>query len=275
MTTNHWNVQENLDHANFDREFYEDLNRGRPGFKLKRSIAIGPRSGKAFVVKAGEIFRIVETEGPQICDLWLFNRKNPKEHFWSNYTMVLEGVYLKQYGRLWSNMPWFRPMATFMEETVRSRGGFPHIISFGSHCTSELWELHSGIKGLNSCHINGLNAIAPFGLKEENLHDNLNVHMKVEINPNDGQVSVSKSDCVRGDYAEFFAELDLLAAVSACPLGDGSYPNSMPEKMIVGPLEIEIYSTGIRPKTFPKWYNWRTNKPRIKKEDSIELKANT
>lgn len=174
--------------------------------------------------------------------------------------MVLEGVYLKRFARLWSNMPWFRPMATFMEESVRSRGGFPHIISFGSHCTSELWELHSGQKGLNSCHINGLKAIEPFGLKEEDLHDNLNVHMKVTIDPFDGQVSVAKSDCAAGDYAEFFAEMDLLLAVSTCPLGDGNNPNSMPEKMIVSPLGIEIYETGTKPKVFPKWYNWRKKK---------------
>jgi uncharacterized protein YcgI (DUF1989 family) len=260
MSCGNWNVQENLNHANFDQGFYEELYRRRPEFKLKKEITVPARSGKGFVVKAGEAFRIVEVEGPQICDLWLFNRKNPKEHFWSNYTMVLEGVYLKRFGRLWSNMPWFRPMATFLEETVRSRGGFPHIISFGSHCTSELWQLHSGIKGLNACHINGLNAIKPFGLTEEDLHDNLNVHMKVKIDPNDGQVSVSKLDCVKGDYAEFYAEMDMLLAVSTCPLGEGSYPNSMPEKMIVLPVGIEIYETGIKPRKFPKWYNWRMKK---------------
>jgi uncharacterized protein len=262
-----WNVQENLDHANFDRDFYLNLYNKHSEFKLRRSIHCKEKSGKAFQVKTGEAFRIIQTEGPQICDLWLFNSENPNEHFWSNYTMVLEGVYLKPFGRLWSNMPWFRPMATLTEETIRSRGGFPHIISFGSHCTSELWQLHSGIKGLNSCHINGLKAIQPFGLKEKDLHDNLNVHMKVKIDPNDGQVSVSGSDCTKGDYAEFFAEMDLLLAISTCPLGDGSFPNSMPEKMIVRSLDVEIYSTGIKPHKFPKWYDWRKNRKSIRKNN--------
>ncbi len=253
---------------NFDREFYENLFRSRSEFQLKKKIHCGPHSGKVFRVRAGEIFRIVETEGPQICDLWIFNAENPKEHFWSNYTMVIEGVYLRPFGRLWSNMPWFRPMATLMDETVRSRGEFPHIISFGSHCTSELWELHSGIQGLNACHINGLKAIRPFGLKESDLHDNLNVHMKVKIDPNDGQVSVARSDCQKGDYAEFFAEMDLLLAMSTCPLGDGSYPNSMPEKMVVRSLEAEIYSTGVKPPIFPQWYNWRRKSANIQLQGS-------
>jgi uncharacterized protein len=267
-----WNVQENLGHANFDRVFYEDLFGNRSKFQLKRKVRCNPHSGKAFRVRAGEVFRIVEIEGPQICDLWLFNAENPKEHFWSNYTMVLEGVYLKPFGRLWSNMPWFRPMATLTEETIRSRGGFPHIISFGSHCTSELWEMHTGIRGLNACHINGLHAIRQFGLKESDLHDNLNVHMNVKIDPK-GQVLVAKSDCVKSDYAEFFAEMDLLLAISTCPLGDGSYPNSLPEKMVVRPLEAEIYSTGIKPQKFPAWYNWRKKSARIKFQGPI-LKNN-
>ena len=252
-----WNVEENLHHGLIDREFYSEIIDRRDRHRLRETIVVPARSGKGFVVKAGERFRVVETERPQIGDLWFFNKQDPKEHFWSNYTMVLEGAYLKKLGRLWSNMPRFRPMATLLEESIVERGGPPHNFSFGSHCTSELWELHSGVKGHDSCHIHGLQAITPFGLTEEYLHDNLNIHMRCVVNSKTGAISVPKTLCRKGDYIEFFAELDLLLALSTCPLGDGRFPNSMPDKMVVSPLTIEIYETGVKPKPFPKWYDWR------------------
>jgi uncharacterized protein YcgI (DUF1989 family) len=87
-----WDVQENLDHANFDPNFYNTLYENSTNIKLRKKIRIEPRAGKATLIKAGDTFRIVELEGAQIADLWLFNRQNPAEHFWSNYTMVLEGM---------------------------------------------------------------------------------------------------------------------------------------------------------------------------------------
>lgn len=239
-----------------DENFYSKLIAKRPQFELKERFRIQPESGRAFVIKKGQSFRVVEAEGPQIGDVWFYSRDNPSEHFWSNYTMVIEGVHMKKLSRLWSEMPEFRPMATVLEETVTSRGVRPHNIALGSHCTTESWELLSGLKDHNSCYMNGLGAIEKFGLGEKDLHDNLNVHMNVKIDEN-GIVSVDNTECEKGDYIEFYAEIDLLAAVSVCPLGDGSFLKSSPNKIVVRPLEIEIYNTGIEPLPFPKWSDWR------------------
>ena len=126
---------------------------------------------------------------------------------------------MKKFSRLWSEMPEFRPMATVLEETVSSRGGHPHNIALGSHCTTESWELLSGLKEHNSCYMNGLQAITPFGLGEGDLHDNLNVHMKVMIDGKTGTVSVDKTECEKGDYIEFYAELDFSRGSFSVPPG--------------------------------------------------------
>ncbi len=169
--------------------------------------------------------------------------------------MVLEGVHMKKLSRLWSTMPKFRPMATVLEETVSSRGSPPHNIALGSFCTTESWELFTGMKGHNSCYMNGLQAIEPFGLSEYDLHDNLNVHMYVKIDGNTGDVSVEKTQCEKGDYIEFYAEIDLLVVLSVCPEGDGSSLRS--GEITVRPLEVEVYDTYVEPKPFPEWSDWR------------------
>jgi uncharacterized protein len=241
----------------FDENFYEGLVAKRPTFELREKFVILPENGKGFIVKKGQAFRIVEADGPQIGDVWFYNRFNPKEHFWSNYTMVLEGVHMKKLSRLWSAMPRFRPMATILEETVSSRGNPPHNIALGSYCTTEGWELFTGMKGHNSCYMNGLQAIEPFGLSEEDLHDNLNVHMNVKIDGNTGEVSVDKTQCEKGDYIEFYAEIDLLVALSVCPEGDGSFLKTMSGEITLRPLEVEIYETHVEPKLFHEWTDWK------------------
>ena len=171
--------------------------------------------------------------------------------------MVLEGVHMKKLSRLWSAMPRFRPMATILEETVSSRGNPPHNIALGSYCTTEGWELFTGMKGHNSCYMNGLQAIEPFGLSEEDSHDNLNVHMNVKIDGNTGEVSVDKTQCEKGDYIEFYAEIDLLVALSVCPEGDGSFLKTMSGEITLRPLEVEIYETHVEPKLFHEWTDWK------------------
>lgn len=250
----------------FDEKFYKELLTTRSQFNLREKFLVPPESGKGFVVEKGRAFRIVEAEGPQIGDVWFYNRNNPKEHFWSQYTMVLEGIHLKRLSRLWSTVPKFRPMATVLEETISSRGGRPHNIALGSYCTTEGWELFTGVKGHNSCYMNWLQAVEPFGLTEGDIHDNLNVHMNVSIDGKTGNVSVSKTECEKGDYIEFYAEIDLLVAISVCPEGDGSFLETMSGEIELQPLQVEIYETNMEPKPFPEWADWkssfRDNSPR-------------
>jgi len=223
---------------------YHQLSVNKDQYKKISHEHIPAKSGKAFHVKQGQTFRIIQIEGPQIGDVWLFNKDNPKEHFMGHTTFLYEGAYLSQYSQLWSCMPHVRPMATVVEEHSGNQtlpDDFHHHVVLGGHCTEAQWEMLSGIKGHNSCHKNGIDAVAPFGLTEEDIiHDNFMVFQPSFILP-DGSGDSINTRSEPGDYIEFYAEMDLIVAISACPVGDYSVPMSEPDKITTRPLAFEIY----------------------------------
>jgi uncharacterized protein len=173
--------------------------------------------------------------------------------------MAADACFIHQYTQLWSDVPWFRPMVTCLEDTVVttcSDGVFHHHF-VGTHCSPETQQMRFGVTGLNACRLNLLRAIEPFGLGEKDLHDNVTVHQKTRLDPKTGRIYVAPSDGKPGDYVEFYAEMDLLVAVSVCPLGDGLANPTVHAEHAVRPLRVEIYDTGIAPKSFPAWTDWR------------------
>lgn len=78
--------------------------------------SISACSGKEFSVDKGQVFRIVQIEGPQIGDLWYLNRDDTSEHFLGHTTFLHEGAYPGQFSQFRSCMPQVRPMATMLLE---------------------------------------------------------------------------------------------------------------------------------------------------------------
>jgi uncharacterized protein YcgI (DUF1989 family) len=87
--------------------------------------------------------------------------------------------------------------------------------------------------------------------------ENINIHQKARIDPIDGRMYFTATDSGPGDYIEFFAELDLILAISACPDGGVGTATPLPGEVEVRPLQIEIYDTELSPQTFPTWTDWR------------------
>jgi uncharacterized protein YcgI (DUF1989 family) len=69
------------------------------------------------------------------------------------------------------------------------------------------------------CHSNLTRAIIPHGLTEFDVHDVLNVFQVTGLN-HEGKYFMEASPAVPGSFIEFFAEMDLLCALSTCPGGD-------------------------------------------------------
>ncbi|MFQ5874724.1 MAG: DUF1989 domain-containing protein [Dehalococcoidia bacterium] len=245
--------------AQLDKDFYNRLRAAKPQYELLDRFVVPPFEGRGFRVSKGQTFRVIEEEGVQIGDVSFWNAHNPKESFSIKRTWALEGWFVQVYTRLWSDVPWLRPMATCIEETVvtdPSDSDFHHFW-MGGCCATEWTEMRVGIPGLNSCYVNFLQAIEPFGLKEEDIHDALGLFQKMCLNPKDGKLSAALSESKRGDYIEFYAELDLLVAVTFCPNGDNMRYYSIPGKDVVFPLGVEVYETGIQPGEFLTWTDWR------------------
>ena len=207
------------------------------------------RSAACFVVPEGHFFRITSIEGPQVGDLNLWNSDNLNERFYSGKTRALHGSHITVGERMWSGFPALRPMATITDDSlswygIDEYGGSVHDV-IGTRCDPYTYKLTSNNDYHYCCHSNLTRAL----VKEKNIkvdeaekivHDVLNVFMLTGFT-NDTKQYFMKSSPVRpGDYLEFFAETDLLGALSACPGGDcGSEHSSDVAKCY--PLKVSIW----------------------------------
>ena len=76
---------------------------------------------------------------------------------------------------------------------------------------------------------------------EPHVHDVLNVFMCTGFTRDTGQYFMKASPVRPGDYIEFFAEIDLLGALSACPGGDCSAEHSS-DMAMCHPFLVEVFA---------------------------------
>ena len=227
----------------------------RDGWEKVGEVLVPPRDARCFEVPAGSFFRIVSVEGPQVGDLDLWAADDLNERFFSGKTRALHGTHLSTGDRLWSNLPHLRPMATITQDTLDwygfdEYGGSVHDV-IGTRCDPYTHRLLSGHDYHHCCHSNLTRALAartkrPLMEVEPAVHDVLNVFMCTGFTRDTGQYFMKASPVRPGDFLEFFAEIDLLGALSACPGGDCSAEHSS-DTAACHPLLVEIY----RPKAPP------------------------
>ncbi|MCB5173714.1 urea carboxylase-associated family protein [Microvirga lenta] len=228
----------------------------REGWEKVDEVVVPPRDARCFTVPAGCFFRIVSIEGPQVGDLNLWAADDIGERFFSGKTRALHGTHLSTGDRLWSNLPHLRPMATITQDTLDwygfdEYGGSVHDV-IGTRCDPYTHRLLSGGDYHHCCHSNLTRALAhrlgrPLAAVEPAVHDVLNVFMCTGFTRDTGQYFMKASPVRPGDFLEFFAEIDLLGALSACPGGDCSTEHSS-DTAACHPLLVEIY----RPKAPPE-----------------------
>jgi len=229
-----------------DMECYQ---KARENLTLVDETIIPPRQAKTFSVPAGYFFRIVSIEGPQVGDLNLWHKNNLNERFYSGKTRALHGTHVSTSDRLWSSFPYLRPMATVTFDTLDwygwdDDGGSVHDV-IGTRCDP---YTHMALNNQNyhyCCHSNLCRAMATYENKsveeiEYLIHDVLNVFMCTGFTKDTHQYFMKASPVRPGDYIEFFAEIDLLGALSACPGGDCSSTHSS-DTALCYPLKVEIY----------------------------------
>lgn len=221
----------------------------RKDMEMVMELVIPPRDARTFIVPAGHFFRIVSIDGPQVGDLNLWSRNNLNEQFYSGKTRALHGTHVSTGDQLWSSFPFLRPMATITFDTLDwygwdDDGGSVHDV-IGTRCDPYTHKLLSGNNYHHCCHSNLARALAHETNKspteiEDKIHDVLNVFMCTGFTKDTHQYFMKASPVRPGDYLEFFAEIDLLGALSSCPGGDCSSTHSSDEAKCY-PLKVEIY----------------------------------
>jgi len=161
------------------------------------------------------VLRIHLVEDRQVGDCCFFNANDRREMFhvgqsWALNVMLGTGN-AKSFRHFYSKPPRENVMLTVLEDTVRNHWG-----NMGGRCSKRLYELRDGDRDHRSCQENLAEALAPFGVSGDDIVDIFNVFMNVEVRP-DGSFTILPPLAKKGDYIDLRAEMDVLAAVSACP----------------------------------------------------------
>ncbi|KAF2265235.1 hypothetical protein CC78DRAFT_462153 [Lojkania enalia] len=197
------------------------------------SFIVPPRSGKAWKVPSGCLFRLSTPEGPQVGDLNIWNAEDTRERFWASRTRQLHGSHMEAGDRLWSCLPFMRPLCGIVrdgcglgdrEERRTERGamtrwgGRCHDL-LGTRCDPYVSHMLTGASYDYHCHSNLVRAILPHGLTEFDVHDVLNVFQVTGLD-SEGRYFMESSPATKDSFIDFFAEQDLFCALSTCPGGD-------------------------------------------------------
>lgn len=227
----------------------EWLERARETLTKIDEVIVPPRDGRSFSVPQAHFFRITSIEGPQVGDLNLWNAEDVSERFFSGKTRALHATHVSTGMRLWSNLPHLRPLATITRDTLDwygfdADGGGVHDV-IGTRCDPYTNRLLSGGEYHHCCHSNLARALSkatgmPVREAEWHVHDVLNVFMCTGFTRDTQQYFMKASPVRPGDFIEFFAEIGLLGALSACPGGDCSATHSS-DAAACFPLKVEVF----------------------------------
>ncbi|KAK1491398.1 uncharacterized protein CLUP02_17077 [Colletotrichum lupini] len=230
-----------------DKELYGSAQQAKR--VLIEEFTLPIRSGRAWKAPAGSIVRISTPEGPQVGDLNIWNAHNPRERFWASRTKQLHASHVSTGDRLWSNLPYMRPLATIIKDSLDwygedEHGGRVHDL-LGTRCDPYINTVLSGGNYNFQCHSNLTRAVLPYGLNEQDVHDVINIFQVTGLDEQ-GRYFMNPCPAQPGDHLEFLAEQDLLMALSTCPGGDLSlwgFGEDSEEEMIkcCRPLKVEVF----------------------------------
>ena len=221
----------------YDRLANEDVPR-----RACEQFSIPGKTGHGFTMAEGQILRIQCDKDSQVADFVLFNREDPREYFSQSRTRGVHGSHVTAGDQLWSHPVYRRHMLTFIADTVdhtpRPSGAVPHDLLFNM-CDEFLHFTRTGEMGLPNCRDNLTNALAPFGIGPLEVPDPLNLFMVTGLNDK-GKMFYDPPVAMAGNYVEFYAEMDVICALSACP---GACSGPQP-----GGLRVEIWDCDGRKK---------------------------
>jgi uncharacterized protein YcgI (DUF1989 family) len=205
---------------------------------IVEEIVIPARHGRAFIIPRGHIARISPLEDGQVGDCTFFNANDYREVFhvgqsWALNVMRKTGN-SKYFKHFYSKPPRENVMLTTLEDTYRDHWG-----NMGGRCSKRIYETRANPDPEHrSCQENLTEALAPYGLTGDDIIDIFNIFMSVKMD-GDGNFEILPSRSTTKDYVDLQAEMDVLAAISACPADDSPTNNWRS-----APMGVTIFAPG-------------------------------
>ena len=184
--------------------------------KLIKDEVIPAKYASAFEIKKGQVLRVYLVEDKQVGDCVFYNAHDYKEWFHVGLTMTINvnkgtgNAY--SYKHFYSKPPKANLMLTVLEDTVKNHSG-----NIASRCNRRMMEIMGHNSDDRTCDQNLTEALEPYGISADEVPaDVFNVFMNSELH-GDGTFTRKAPTAMKGDYVDLLAEMDILAAISACP----------------------------------------------------------
>lgn len=174
---------------------------------------IPPRSGAAFILRRGEVLKVIDPHGGQVSDMIAFIADAPRECLSNGRTFDYEEtLHLTTGNRLWSNLS--RAMIEIVEDSV---GVHDFLLTPCSEATFH--HFYPGRPVHRGCHGNLVEALAPHAIAPEAIPTAFNIFMNVLIGT-DGRITVEPPKSKAGDFIRLRALEDLIVGLTACSAYD-------------------------------------------------------
>ena len=166
------------------------------------------------VVKKGQTFRILDSEGNQAADTLFYNANDPSERYSAIDTIREQGIlYLTAGTKLLSNDN------NVMLEIVADTCGRHDTI--GGACATESNTVRYALekKCMHACRDSWMLAIAEneeYGLSKRDITHNINFFMNVPVSE-EGGLRFEDGISAPGKYVEMKAYMDTIVLISNCP----------------------------------------------------------
>ena len=179
-------------------------------------VEIPPRSGVAFVLRAGQVLRVIDPCGEQVADLVAFNRHDPDEVLSSGRSLdYASTIYLGTGHVLYSNRS--GEMLRIGKDTV---GRHDFLLA---PCSAEMFrKLYGHDRPHRGCFGNLAAALAPHGVPADRIPTAFNIFMNVPVDATTGRLRVDPPLSRPGDCIELEARMDLLVGLTACSAGQSN-----------------------------------------------------
>ena len=176
---------------------------------ILQTISIPPQSGRSFIIKQGQVLRVIDPLGEQVSDLFAFAEQNHDCRLSSGRSLDYAGkIYLTTGDTLYANDS--KPMFTIATDTV---GLHDFLLT---PCSQEMFEILYKHKGHHpSCFENLFLSLKEHGIAEADISTTFNIFMNVKID-SQGKLTVGVPTSKAGDYIDLRAEMDMVCGLTAC-----------------------------------------------------------
>ena len=171
---------------------------------------IEPRTGRAFILKKGQLLKVTDILGEQVSDFVCFNLDDKREYLSSGRTMdYAETIFLTKGHPFYSNRS--NIMFNIKEDTV---GRHDFLLT---PCSADTFRIIYGHTNPHrGCFGNLSAALLPYGIEPDAIPICFNIFMHVTVDGHTGKIDVLPPKSKAGDYIVIEAHMDLLIGMTAC-----------------------------------------------------------